>query len=77
MRHFEIFYVHNIVDVKNIEYRGLLEFDYEEYCEHCSEPVGYLEDDDFEQCVVVRDGISTFLLCSVCALPVLNPGVDL
>ena len=76
MRHMEVHYIYISTDARNAEYVGLIDFEITEYCEHCSEQVAFVED-GFEQCSVVIDDYTTFLLCSVCSLPILNPGTRL
>lgn len=75
MKHFEVHYAQNSTDAQQAEFIGLIRFETEEYCEHCAEPVAML-DDGFEPCAIVLDSDYTYLLCSVCIIPVLNPGVD-
>jgi hypothetical protein len=76
MRHIEVHYVQTAKEALSLENLGLIQFELEEYCEHCGEPVAYLEE-EFEPCGIVLDENYTYLLCSVCLLPVLNPGAEL
>jgi hypothetical protein len=76
MKHFELHYVQSVTDAHSAENIGLIRFETDEFCEHCAEPVAFVED-GFEPCSVVLDDEYTYLLCSICALPVLNPGVEL
>lgn len=76
MRHIEMHYVQTAKEANSLENVGLIMFETEEYCEHCGEPVAFL-DDGFEPCCVTLDEEYTYILCSICALPVLNPGAEL
>ena len=76
MRHIEVHYVQTAKEALSLENLGLIQFELEEYSEHCGETVAYLEE-EFEPCGVILDDTYTYLLCSVCLLPVLNPGAEL
>jgi hypothetical protein len=77
MRHIEMHLTETVDDARSMEYLGLIRFEDEEYCEHCLEPIAYVDDEEFEPCVIVLDEDGSFLICIPCASPVLTPGEDL
>lgn len=77
MRHIEVHYATTLTDAQSLENLGLIRFETEEFCEHCGEPVAFTDDEDFEPCGIILDEDYTYLICAICLLPVLNPGVEL
>lgn len=69
MRHIEIHVVESSQDLQSAEIAGLGVFD-QEFCDECSESVGDT-DAGFVSFIVCLDDESEWIVCSLCAEPVL------
>jgi hypothetical protein len=73
MRHIEMHVISNTTDERLANLAGLDTYD-DESCAHCRELLGTASSEtSFKSYVILLDENSEWVVCSTCALPVLNP----
>jgi hypothetical protein len=75
MRHLEIHVIYSEADAAHAGLAGLIDLVNDESCDHCGEDVAFTAS-DFVPCTIVLEDDEEWLLCTDCALPTIDPGLD-
>jgi hypothetical protein len=72
MKHIEIHVMRSAEDAELAQLAGLIELEDGEHCDHCNEFVAFNGRGGFDDCAVVLDEDTVFLICVGCLSPVLG-----